>query len=177
MYVCMCLLCMYVCVCAPQALRSHFCLLCRQCQSRGRCRGGPLGAAGRDLDSRPTLPPHSPAHTSAYVSIRQHTSAYVRERSRQLAHSAAAPTCAYVSIRQHTTAYVSIRQHTPAYASIRQRKCGGGRGQDSWLTPPPRSPAFKASYTSRRQELKASYTSRRPPHTLVGGRAHLHFSK
>jgi hypothetical protein len=35
-------------------------------------------------------------HTSAYVSIRQHT---------------------YVSIRQHTSAYVSIRQHT--YVSIR----------------------------------------------------------
>ena len=59
-----------------QALASHFCLLCTQYQSRARCRGGPLGAAGKYLDSWPTLPPHSPAHTSAYVSIRQHTSAY-----------------------------------------------------------------------------------------------------
>jgi hypothetical protein len=84
-------------------------------------------------------------HTSAFVSIRQHTSAYVRG-------AAACPTTrrrctcsicirqytsAVVSIRQHTSeerrrvqqrivavpvryAYVSIRQHTPAYASSRQ---------------------------------------------------------
>ncbi len=44
-------------------------------------------------------------HTSAYVSIRQHTSAYV------LANSFASH-FAYVSIRQHTSVYVSIRQHT-----------------------------------------------------------------
>jgi hypothetical protein len=50
-------------------------------------------------------------HTSAYVSIRQHTP-----------YSAAASlntcvrhTSVYVSIRQHTSAYVSIRQHTSAY--------------------------------------------------------------
>jgi hypothetical protein len=49
---------------------------------------------------------------SAYVSIRQHTSAYVSIR-----------TSAYVSIRQHTSAYASIRQHTSArcpFISIRQ---------------------------------------------------------
>jgi hypothetical protein len=64
---------------------------------------------------------------SAYVSIRQHTSAYVR----QYWHSVVLPTYAsirnllrqtseYVSIRKHTSAYVSIRQHTSAYVSIRQ---------------------------------------------------------
>ncbi len=50
-------------------------------------------------------------HTSAYISIRQHTSAYVSIRQH---------TSAYVSIRQHTSAYVSMRQHTSAYVSIRQ---------------------------------------------------------
>jgi hypothetical protein len=67
-------------------------------------------------------------HTTAYVSIRQHTSA---EESRRA--SALSPRCyppadgrirqhmsAYVSIRQHTSAYVSRRQHTSAYVSIRQ---------------------------------------------------------
>ena len=42
---------------------------------------------------------HLSAHTSAYVSIRQHE---------------------YVNIRQHTSAYVSIRHHTSAYVSIRR---------------------------------------------------------
>jgi hypothetical protein len=65
---------------------------------------------------------HACQHTSAYVSIRQHTS--VSETSSCLS--------AYASIRQHTSAYVSIRnkfmpvsirQHTPAYVSIRQRSC------------------------------------------------------
>jgi hypothetical protein len=51
-------------------------------------------------------------HTSAYVSIRQHT-------------SCSRCTCSLCSlsltcIRQHTSAYVSIRQHTSAYVSIRQ---------------------------------------------------------
>jgi predicted metal-dependent hydrolase len=55
----------------------------------------------------------------AYVSIRQHTSAYVAgdphvERLALVANLSAA----YVSIRQHTSAYVSIRQHTSAYVSI-----------------------------------------------------------
>ena len=48
-------------------------------------------------------------HTSAYVSIRQHTSA---------------ESPSYVSIRQHTSAYVSgitfIRQDTSGYVRIRQ---------------------------------------------------------
>ncbi len=53
-----------------------------------------------------------PPHTSAYVSIRQNTSAYVVDVDGGLG-------LAYVSIRQHTSAYVSIRQNTSAYDSIR----------------------------------------------------------
>jgi hypothetical protein len=60
---------------------------------------------------------HQP--TSAYVSIRQHTSGrcaayqYHLGRHLEFLHSA------YVSIRQHTSAHVIIRQHTSAYVSIR----------------------------------------------------------
>jgi hypothetical protein len=71
----------------------------------------------------------------AYVSIRQHTSAYISTRVRQrrirrhtltgtwrLHALTCRNTSEYVSIRQHTSAYVSIRQHASAYAyvSIRQ---------------------------------------------------------
>jgi hypothetical protein len=61
-------------------------------------------------------------HTSAYVSIRQHTSAYATINLcwRQATARCSLPQHAYVSIRQHTSAYVSIRQHTSAYVSIRQ---------------------------------------------------------
>jgi len=53
-----------------------------------------------------------------YVSIRQHTSAYVSNVSiRQ-------HTSAYVRIRLHTSAYVSIRQHTSAYVSL-SNSCSG----------------------------------------------------
>jgi hypothetical protein len=74
-----------------------------------------------------SLPPHAPA----YVSIRQHTLAYVCIR-RLVATRASVPphAPAYVSIRQHTLAYVCIRRlvatpasvppHAPAYVSIRQ---------------------------------------------------------
>jgi hypothetical protein len=62
-------------------------------------------------------------HTSAYVCIRQHTSAYVSVGAVALAgerESIRLHTSAYVSIRQRTSAYVSvrhsIRQHTSAYA-------------------------------------------------------------
>jgi hypothetical protein len=85
------------------------------------------------------------SHTSAYVGIRRHTSAYAahtlqipvmhvsRVRRSQTTASflvssitTIPSTCirqhtsAYVSIRQHTSAYVSIRQHTSAYVRIRQ---------------------------------------------------------
>ena len=53
-------------------------------------------------------------HTSAYVSMRQHPSAY----DTRVWLNTSAPK-AHVSIRQHTSAYVSIRQHTSAYVSIR----------------------------------------------------------
>jgi hypothetical protein len=82
--------------------------------------------------------PHAGQHTSAYVSICQHTSACLylpgpRNGGRQLVifflellerqH-----TSAYVSIRQHTAAYVlrmlvSIRRHTSADVRIRQHTC------------------------------------------------------
>jgi hypothetical protein len=55
---------------------------------------------------------------AAYVSIRQHTSAY---GAGVPVHIHLAPAC---STRQHTSAYVSIRQHTSAYVSIR-RRCPG----------------------------------------------------
>jgi hypothetical protein len=76
-------------------------------------------------------------HPSAYVSIRQHTSAYGNfpppfpESASRRQHTSAYVSIrqAYVSIRQHTSAYVSIRQHTSAYVSIRQHTsaCVGGR--------------------------------------------------
>jgi hypothetical protein len=60
---------------------------------------------------------------SAYVSIRQHTSAnataYVSIQSETKSEWGGQAdrdhTPAYVSIRKHTSAYVSIRQHTSAY--------------------------------------------------------------
>jgi hypothetical protein len=63
-------------------------------------------------------------HAAAYVSIRQHTSAYVWVRRTPAAPSYVSQeiecgchTYAYVSIRQHTSAYVSIRRRTPAAPS------------------------------------------------------------
>jgi hypothetical protein len=61
----------------------------------------------------------------AYVSVRQHTSAYVSIRQALVAAAAVARELvvepeAYVSVRQHTSAYVSIRQHTSGAGS------GGG---------------------------------------------------
>ncbi len=75
-----------------------------------------------------------PQHTSAYVSIRQHTGASLSGTG-STAHAVPASSV-YVSIRQHTgaglsgtgsaehaapasSAYVSIRQHTSAYVSLR----------------------------------------------------------
>jgi hypothetical protein len=57
--------------------------------------------------------PSSPEHMSAYVSIRQHTSADVSIRHLSLQHCGYTlhPFRSRVS-RQHTSAYVSIRQHT-----------------------------------------------------------------
>jgi hypothetical protein len=57
-------------------------------------------------------------HTSAYVSIRQHTSADGCRTSAPPQVSAFGQhTSAYVSRCQHTSADVSIRQHTSAYVS------------------------------------------------------------
>jgi hypothetical protein len=69
-------------------------------------------------------------HTAAYVSACQHTSAYVSAAA-PLGSPCLLPTCplcvsirqhtsAYVRMRQDTSGYVRIRQHTSAYVSIRQ---------------------------------------------------------
>jgi hypothetical protein len=49
--------------------------------------------------------------TAAYVSMRQHTSAYVSILAERVLQCS--------TQLQHTSAYVSIRQHTSAYVSIR----------------------------------------------------------
>ncbi len=54
-------------------------------------------------------------HTSAFASIRQHTSAYVNIRRRGIV------------IRQHTSAYVSIRQHTSTYLASNVLQQAWGR--------------------------------------------------
>ncbi len=53
-------------------------------------------------------------HTSAYVSISQHTLSEEFEEERR-ERKVVLHTSAHVSIRQHTSAYVSIRPHTSAY--------------------------------------------------------------
>jgi hypothetical protein len=59
-------------------------------------------------------------HTSAYVSIRQHTSAYVKEAvGEEEAYRAERPV-RRTHVHAATCAYVSIRQHTSACVSIRQ---------------------------------------------------------
>ena len=63
-----------------------------------------------------TTPP--PLHTSADVSIRQHTSAYVSTMLLPLRHASAS---AYVSRCQHTSTYVSIRQQHAIAAPPRRR--------------------------------------------------------
>jgi len=61
--------------------------------------------------------------TSAYVSIRQHRCYSAVHMPRLPLHCLRQNTSAYVSIRQHTSTYVSIRQHTSAYVSIRKHTC------------------------------------------------------
>ena len=74
-------------------------------------------------------------HKSAYISMRQHTSAYVsivsiRQHASEyvsichlLVHDAGVSIhLASTRMRQHPPAYISIRQHTSAYASIRQHR-------------------------------------------------------
>jgi hypothetical protein len=105
-----------------------------------------------------TLCPRCPCasqHTSAYVSIRQHTSAYgpvfvalalttdivhIAERSEKPAERVVVLTCihhhtsGYVRIRQDTSGYVrmrSIRQQTSAYVRIRQHSTRYGYGTNT----------------------------------------------
>jgi hypothetical protein len=115
----------------------------------------------------------TPREVWAYVSIRQHTSAYVSigatccETTREVG--------AYVSIRQHPSAYVGIRQHTSAYVSIRQhtryvparRRARWGEGvilqQDVGRCRQERH-RRKPTYVSIRQHTSAYVTIRQ--HTL-----------
>jgi hypothetical protein len=61
----------------------------------------------------------------AYVSIRQHTSAYVSRRKRCALRLQRPPR---PCIRQHTSAYASIRQHTSAGASDAPYACSARLG-------------------------------------------------
>jgi hypothetical protein len=111
----------------------------------------PVDKCPVDIQQNPESSRH-PEKPSLFVSIRQHTPAYVSRSSSQsvvrhlLKVGIRLHTTSYVSIRQHastyvsrrssqsashllkvsirhhTSAYVSIRQHTSAYVSIRQQK-------------------------------------------------------
>jgi hypothetical protein len=101
------------------------CFTSRKVQILTRKHVSLVSAARRRDIRRASQPPTTLAsgvHTSAYVCIRQHTSAYIRQHTyvsiRQHAY-VSIRTSAYVSI--HTSAYVSIRQHT--YVSIRAYTC------------------------------------------------------
>ena len=59
-------------------------------------------------------PPRASSRASSPCSMRQHTSAYVSIRQHTSSH--ASSPC---SMRQHTSAYVSIRQHASAYELTR----------------------------------------------------------
>ncbi len=113
----------------------------------------------------------------AYVSIRQHTSAYVSIRSNLI--SSPLPTVKVPYIRQHTyisqdtSAYVSIRQHTPAYVSIRQHTSAYGRISSPMLhmcrhTVIHVSSYYKSAYVSIRQHTSAYVSIRQ--HTVVSHR-------
>jgi hypothetical protein len=84
--------------------------------------------ASRDAHDSCRLLSVSDSQFPAYVSMRQHTSAFVSICQLQVAQRLRLPVracirqhaAAYVSIRQRTTAYDSVRQRTSAYGSIRQ---------------------------------------------------------
>ncbi len=79
------------------------------CASKASKLSTSCPASSSTTSTRLTVSPLDAA--SAYVSIRQHTSAYA------YAVALDAASAAYGSIRQHTSAYVSIRQHTSAYTA------------------------------------------------------------
>jgi hypothetical protein len=89
-------------------------------------------------------------HTSAYVSIRQHTSAYVAEAKRE-------KTFRY-------EAYVRIRQHTSAYVSIRS---GGEEGEDLDFAGMP------VANDSRLVHVAVHHSRMRGRHTRIGLQYHL----
>ncbi len=72
-------------------------------------------------------------YTPAYVSIRQHTKAYVRAKSERAA--TAAPESRSANTRQHTSAYVSIRKHTSERNRNEQRQQHQSReAAPTWLS-------------------------------------------
>ena len=91
-------------------------MLVRAASGRVACRGSTRPSAR----ARPvSIRQHTSAyvricqHTSAYARIRQHTSAYVRiQKPRRISHET-------WRLNWHTSAYVSIRQHTSAYETSR----------------------------------------------------------
>jgi hypothetical protein len=104
-------------------------------------------------------------HTSAHVSIRQHTSApRVLATAQQV----------YVSIRQHTSAHVSIRQHTSAYFMLQRVLPGRGMEED----PRARASTHKTSclplpvYVSIRQHASACVSIRQYTSAYVSIRHH-----
>ncbi len=107
-------------------------------------------------------------HTSAYVSIRQHTSAYGRVTERRLhCHH----TSAYVSIRQHTSAYASIRQHTSAYVdwayvSIRRRVHCSWEHQCLSKDIGKYTPIYIYIYTERERERQKMHAPKEPVFSL-----------
>ncbi len=94
-------------------------------------------------------------HTSAYVSIRQHTYAHTCGAWGQ----SAAPCRIYTSTRphiQHTSAYVSIRQHTSAYVSTYLRCLGSKRSALSYSACAPRMRQYRTSVPAKRHALSYS---------------------
>ena len=65
---------------------------------------------------------HLHMHTSAYVSIRQHTSGVYGAEARTGFSKPKEPRPRISTLHMHTSAYVSIRQHTSAYVSIRRSR-------------------------------------------------------
>jgi hypothetical protein len=83
--------------------------------AREICERTSCSCAANTCSSRGAL-----ASTSAYISMRQHTRAYVSIRGGwplRAARASRGATSAYASIREHTRAYVSMREHTWRMAS------------------------------------------------------------
>ena len=135
---------------------------------------------------------------SAHVSIRQHTSAYVRPKHLLLRRQTRRTFClstrvtsnmsAYASICQHTSAYASIRQHTSAYrrgapyacrqeslASLSRARlqCLGSERAGALLSPPCAAVRqHMTAYVRIRQHTPAYVSIRQPTSAYVRIRPH-----